>query len=107
MAPIAQARSGDDRNKRFRMGMKGFMVVVAACTLIVWAGASIREYLVGPQALRAVRAGNVSERIIAVQALADHRGIDADEAFTAIIHRLHDEDDGVRAAAARSLGSFG
>jgi HEAT repeat protein len=106
MAPIAQARSGDDSNKRFRMGMKGFMVVVAACTLIVWAGASIREYLVGPQALRAVRAGNVTERIIAVQALADQRGIDADEAFTAIIHRLHDEDDGVRAAAARSLGSF-
>jgi hypothetical protein len=28
------------------------------------------------------------------------------EALTAIIYRLHDEDDGVRAAAARSLGSF-
>jgi HEAT repeat protein len=91
---------------RFRLGMKGLMVGVASCALIIWAGLSIRDHLEGYQPLRVIRSGNAVERRTAARDLFHEQGIDAEEAMAALVRLLDDEDAGVRAMAAETLGSF-
>jgi HEAT repeat protein len=106
MEQTAVAGSGDASNKgRSHMGMKGLMGAVALCSLIVWAGVSIRDHLAGYQPLRAIRAGNAIERRTAAQVLSYPGEIDWEEATAVLIRTLGDKDVGVRAAAAESLGS--
>jgi HEAT repeat protein len=105
MDQAAFAVPGDAGKKRaFRIGVKGLMIAVACCALITWAGLSIRDHWEGYRPLRAIRAGNTSDRLKAAQDLANERGIDDEAAMTALIHALDDEDARVRAAAAESLG---
>ncbi len=106
MEQTARAGAGDASKKgRSRMGMKGLMGAVALCALIVWAGVAIRDHLAGYQPLRAIRAGNAIERRTAAQFLSGPgREIDSEEAMAALIPALGDENAGVRATAAESLG---
>jgi HEAT repeat protein len=89
------------------MGVKGLMGAVACCALIIWAALSIRNQLAGYEPLRVIRAGNAAERHEAALDLAHYEEIDEEVVMAALITALGDADAGVRAAAARSLGSQG
>lgn len=107
MDRAAFVRSGHtDLQGRFRMGMKGLMVLVASCALIVWAGLSIRDHFAGDPWLRAIRSGDAIERQSAARALSLSGANDAGAAMAALMEALGDEDAGVRAAAAGSLGTL-
>ena len=95
-----------EQDGRFRMGMKGLMVLVAACAFIIWAGLSIWDRLGRYQPLRVIHSGSVDERRIAAQDLSDPRGTEPAEAITALIRSQSDKDAGVRAVAAHSLGEL-
>jgi HEAT repeat protein len=106
MDQAALAGSGNDTKKgRSRMGMKGLMGAVALCALILWAGLSVRDQLAGYQPLRAIRTGNAIERRTAARDLTEPgRKINTEVAMAALIPTLSDEDAGVRASAAESIG---
>jgi HEAT repeat protein len=100
-----EGSGGATKKGRARMGMKGLMGTVALCALIFWAGSSIRDHLAGYQPLRAIRTGNAIERRTAATDLSvPGSKIKAEEAMAALIPTLSDEDAGVRAAAAESMG---
>jgi HEAT repeat protein len=106
MDQAALAGLGNGAKKgRSRMGMTGLMGAVALCALIFWAGVSIRDHLAGYQPLRAIRTGNAIERRTAARDLTEpDRKINTEEAMAALIATLGDEDAGVRATAAESMG---
>ena len=104
MDQAALAGAGDTKkNGVFRMGMKGLMVLVASCALIIWAGLSIRDHLEGYQPLHVIRSGNAFDRRKAAQELSVEGSIDPAAAMTALMETLGDEDAEVRAMAAGSL----
>ncbi len=107
MDEVAHAASGDDKKKgRFRTGITGLMVAVAACALITWAAVAIRDYWEGYRPLRAIRSADRTNRQTAAQDLARDRAIDAEAAMAALLQTLHDPDPAVRATAAQNLGAL-
>jgi HEAT repeat protein len=96
----------NSKHARFRFGMKGLLVAIACCALLVWAGVAIRDQLAGPHPLRVIRSGNAVERQSAAQDLLHDPSIDADAATAGLIEALDDGDSEVRAVAAKCLGSL-
>jgi HEAT repeat protein len=94
---------GAGRNRRSRVGLKGLMVLAAL--FVIWIGLGFRDSLMGHDPIRLIRSGNVAERI---QAAMDLRSVSredrVDARFAALIRALGDEEAGVRAMAAQSLG---
>jgi HEAT repeat protein len=103
----AHSQSGEAKKRgRFRVGMIGLVLVVAACDLIVWKGAWIRGHLWEHESLRRIRSENAVERRTAARELGYQHEIDVDETMAALTHALGDKDAGVRTTAAQSLGSL-
>jgi HEAT repeat protein len=86
--------------------MIGLILVVAACDLIVWKGAWIRDHLWEHESLRQIRSENAVARRTAAKEFGYHHEIDVDEAMAALTRALGDKDGGVRTTAAQSLGSL-
>jgi HEAT repeat protein len=100
--------AGCTERRRFRMGIKGLMVVVATCALVIWAGLAIRNHFEGYQPLRSIHSGNAIERRMAADDLSNsnQNGIGADDGIAVLVQTRDDNDAGVRSMAAQSLGSL-
>ena len=94
------ARSGSTnstKERRFRIGIKGLMVVVGSKALIFpRSGRTILLHSERNHPLSMIRSGNVIERQMAAQDLGDASRIDAEDAMAALIQTRADDDDEVR-----------
>lgn len=107
MDQIASTRPGDAKNKpSLRIGMKGLLLAVACCALVIWAGLTIRDELHPYQPLRAIHSGNSADRKSAAQDLLHDRNIEPDRAIAGLTGALDDQDAEVRAVAAQCIGSL-
>jgi hypothetical protein len=88
--------ANSSKQRGFRIGIKGLMVVVGSCALIFWAGLTILLHSERNHPLRMIRSGNVIERQMAAQDLGDTSRIDAEAAMSALIQARDDEDAEVR-----------
>jgi HEAT repeat protein len=103
MADHPDDSEGAGRNRRSRVGLKGLLVLAAL--FVIWIGLGIRDNLMGYDPIRLIRSGNVAERTQAAMDLRSvSRGGRLEARFAALIHALGDEEAGVRAMAAQSLG---
>jgi HEAT repeat protein len=91
-----------DPGRMRRLGVA--TAVLAVALLALWVQ---REFRPVRREIRALRSEQASARLAAADALGRGAPADASAALPALADALRDADDGVRAAAARSLGSAG
>jgi HEAT repeat protein len=94
--------------RRSRSGVRGLLVVIACCGVLMWATRSLWDSQhPAIAAARGLEARQASSRIAAIRHLASVGTDDSIIAIPPLIARLGDTDADVRAAAADGLGLLG
>jgi HEAT repeat protein len=104
----SQAKARPRKARRFQIGVRGLIVLVACVAAVAWSARTLWEnYHPAVAAARRLRASKPRERVSAVRELmsvgAKHPGL----AVSPLIEALADPQAEVRAAAAEALGVIG
>jgi HEAT repeat protein len=96
------------KTRRSRSGVRGLLVVIACCGVLMWATRTLWDSQhPAIAAARGLEARQASSRIAAIRHLASVGTDDSIIAIPPLIARLGDTDADVRAAAADALGLLG